>query len=138
MPFQSRRGTPPPDRAGRCLTESFVALDQPLPQPAFSPEPALQALHPAGVAFVVIPHQMEKTVQGEHAPLGQLRMAGLSSLTPRHAARDYDVAEDPGLGDRGSGLPLFARAFQARVAAALKGPPYSWETQVFRCRVDAA
>src|SRR5438552_1899557 len=94
MRFQSRRGTPPPARAGRCLTESFVALDQPLAQPAFPPEPALEAQHPAGVAFVVIPHQMEKTVQREHAPLGQLRMAGLSSLTPRHAARDDDISQE--------------------------------------------
>ena len=84
--------------ARRKTTSGIIARParsiRPLGQPALPPQPALDAAHAPVVALVIVAEQVQQAVQRQHPPLGELRVAGLARLTPRHAPRDHDVAEN--------------------------------------------
>jgi hypothetical protein len=81
----------PFDRLGASALPNVRSLYQAFAQPALAAQPALGAIHPSVVAFVIVAKKMQKPVKREDFQLGQLGMARIACLPLRHTACDDDV-----------------------------------------------
>src|ERR1700682_4086048 len=70
-----------------------VALDESLAEASFAAKTPLGAAHLAAVALVVVAEQMQQAVERQDPELGELRVARLARLAPRHAAGDHDLPQ---------------------------------------------
>jgi hypothetical protein len=64
------------------------AADQTFAQSAFTAELPFHALHESIIALVIVPQEVEQTVQSQDAPFSRLRMARRTSLPAGGAARN--------------------------------------------------
>ena len=73
-------------------------VDQPFAQPALTAELALDALHAPVVVLVIVPQQVQQTMQREHPQLGASECPASRACRRATPARDGDFAEEAARG----------------------------------------
>jgi len=61
-------------------------------QPAFFPKPVFNPAHGPCISLVIVPDQMQETMECKYAQLGAFGVASRAGLPPSHAHGDCNVS----------------------------------------------